>query len=56
MPGWFSMNSRPSMAVGFWSARSLRSHSTNYPGLGNRKRNAALKNAGFSVHCLADAD
>ena len=56
MPGWFSMNSRPRMNVGFWSASDLSSHSTNYRGLGNRKRNTALKNAGFSVRCLADAD
>ena len=56
MPGWFSMNSRPSTAVGFWSASDLSSHSTNYRGLGNRKSNAALKNAGFSARCLADAD
>ncbi len=60
MPGWFSMNSCTSTAVGFWSASDLSSHSTNYRGLGNRKCNAgrytALKNAGFSPRCLADAD
>jgi len=50
------MNSRPSTAVGFWSASDRSSHSTNCRGLGNRKRNTALKNAGFSVRCLADAD
>ena len=60
MPGWFSMNSRPRTAVGFWSASDLSSQSTNYRGLSNRKSNAgrytALKNAGLSVRCLADAD
>lgn len=44
----------------FWSASDISSHSTNFRGLGNRKINAgrytALKNAGFSVRCLADAD